>query len=231
MFTYETDKSTFECESTAAGELLEKFYDDGDEVPVLVNVCAIGAHGESVDDLRPDHAGPEAAAEKPMSAGEATVVVSQQTVATQNGTASNEPKVNLESGAVSPRARRLAAQAGVKLEGLFGSGPYGRVIERDIRRAMEHPADVSDLSLAKNKQEKGAVETSCVASDAQTYGNTATYTDQPCTVIRRAIAKSMTQSLSDIPQLTQRPRGYVRKLQLATWYYLRYLVYSKNAKR
>ena len=68
LFTYETDKSTFECESTAAGELLEKFYDDGDEVPVLVNVCAIGAHGESVDDLRPDHAGPEAAAEPPTSA-------------------------------------------------------------------------------------------------------------------------------------------------------------------
>lgn len=202
LFTYETDKSTFECESTAAGELLEKFYDDDDEVPVLVNVCAIGAHGESVDDLRPDHAGPEAAAEPSKSAGEPAVAAPHQTVATQNGAASNEQKVNLESGAVSPRARRLAAQAGVKLEGLFGSGPYGRVIERDIRRAMEHPADVSDLSLAKNKQEKGAVETSCVASDAPTYGNTGTYTDQPCTVIRRAIAKSMTQSLSDIPQLT-----------------------------
>lgn len=90
----------------------------------------------------------------------------------------------------------------MKLEGLFGSGPYGRVIERDILPCNEQPVDVSDLSLAKNKQEKGAVETSCVASDAPTYGNTGTYTDQPCTVIRRAIAKSMTQSLSDIPQLT-----------------------------
>ena len=40
LFTYETDKAEFECESTAAGTLLEKFYEDGDEVPCLANVCA-----------------------------------------------------------------------------------------------------------------------------------------------------------------------------------------------
>ena len=41
LFTYETDKSSFECESTAEGELLEIFFNDGDEVPCLENVCAI----------------------------------------------------------------------------------------------------------------------------------------------------------------------------------------------
>ena len=46
LFTYETDKAEFECESTASGTLLEKFYEDGDEVPCLVNVCAIGNPGE-----------------------------------------------------------------------------------------------------------------------------------------------------------------------------------------
>ena len=52
LFTYETDKATFECESTAAGTLLEIFYNDGDEVPVLVNVCAIGTPGEDVSALK-----------------------------------------------------------------------------------------------------------------------------------------------------------------------------------
>ena len=42
LFTYETDKSSFECESTEAGEVLEIFFNDGDEVPCLTNVCAIG---------------------------------------------------------------------------------------------------------------------------------------------------------------------------------------------
>ncbi len=38
LFTYETDKAEFECESTAAGTLLEQFYQNGDVVPCLVNV-------------------------------------------------------------------------------------------------------------------------------------------------------------------------------------------------
>ena len=52
LFTYETDKAAFECESTAEGELLEIFYEDGDEVPVLVNVCAIGKPGDSIEGLK-----------------------------------------------------------------------------------------------------------------------------------------------------------------------------------
>ena len=52
LFTYETDKAEFECESTASGTLLEKFYEDGDEVPCLVNVCAIGTPGEDTSALK-----------------------------------------------------------------------------------------------------------------------------------------------------------------------------------
>ena len=59
LFTYETDKASFECESTEEGTLLEIFYQNGDEVPVLVNVCAVGNPGDSTVGLR---AGEEAAA-------------------------------------------------------------------------------------------------------------------------------------------------------------------------
>ena len=52
LFTYETDKASFECESTAEGELLEIFYGEGDEVPCLINVCAIGTKGEDCSALR-----------------------------------------------------------------------------------------------------------------------------------------------------------------------------------
>ena len=61
LFTYETDKATFECESTAAGTLLEIFYNDGDEVPVLVNVCAIGNPGDSTVGLKAGEDAPAAA--------------------------------------------------------------------------------------------------------------------------------------------------------------------------
>ena len=53
LFTYETDKAEFECESTAAGTLLAKFYEDGDEVPCLANVCAVGNEGDAYEFLKP----------------------------------------------------------------------------------------------------------------------------------------------------------------------------------
>ena len=53
LFTYETDKAEFECESTASGTLLEKFYEDGDEVPCLANVCAVGNPGDAYEFLKP----------------------------------------------------------------------------------------------------------------------------------------------------------------------------------
>ena len=60
LFTYETDKASFECESTAEGELLAIFYEAGDEVVCLENVCAVGPHGEPTDCLKPG-AAPEVA--------------------------------------------------------------------------------------------------------------------------------------------------------------------------
>ena len=67
LFTYETDKASFECESTAEGELLAIFYEAGDEVPCLVNVCAVGPHGEPTDCLK-GIGGTPAAAEAPAAA-------------------------------------------------------------------------------------------------------------------------------------------------------------------
>ena len=70
LFTYETDKASFECESTEEGTLLEIFFNDGDEVPCLVNVCAIGNEGDDCSALRPDSAPAEEAAEVAEEAAE-----------------------------------------------------------------------------------------------------------------------------------------------------------------
>ena len=63
LFTYETDKAEFECESTAAVTLLAKFFEDGDEVPCLENVCAIGNPGDAYEHLKPGAEVPAPAAE------------------------------------------------------------------------------------------------------------------------------------------------------------------------
>src|SRR6056297_3550691 len=53
LFSYETDKASFEEEAKEDGVLLATFFDEGDEVPVLTNVAVIGQEGEPVDEFDP----------------------------------------------------------------------------------------------------------------------------------------------------------------------------------
>ena len=53
LFSYETDKASFEAEAPASGTLLEIFFHEDEEVPVLSNVAVIGQEGESIDVFRP----------------------------------------------------------------------------------------------------------------------------------------------------------------------------------
>ena len=56
LFSYETDKSAFDQESEFDGEVLALFCEEGDEVPVLTNVCVIGKKGEDISSLAPNGA-------------------------------------------------------------------------------------------------------------------------------------------------------------------------------
>ncbi len=173
LFTYETDKASFECESTEEGTLLEIFYSEGDEVPCLVNVCAIGAEGDDISALRPTdsaQASPEAPAEVKIE----TKIEEKKA----------EPVVVSNSGSspVSPRAKKLAERAGVDPTLASGSGPSGRIIERDIRELI-------------NSGVVNSVPASASAPETE-------YEDIKFSSIRKAISKTMSQSLSTMAQLT-----------------------------
>ena len=51
----ETDKASFDLESTAAGTVLALFWEADDDVPVLANVAVVGNDGEDVEEFRPDN--------------------------------------------------------------------------------------------------------------------------------------------------------------------------------
>ncbi len=180
LFTYETDKASFECESTEEGTLLEIFFEDGDEVPCLVNVCAIGNPGEDCSALRPAADGDVPAEEAPV----AEAVSAVAAVPAQSAPAANETAA---TGAVSPRARKLAERAGVDASLATATGPNGRVIERDIRTLMDNPA---------------AAKAAAVSSAAKETSAETEYEDVKFSGIRRAISKSMHTSLSTMAQLT-----------------------------
>lgn len=181
LFTYETDKASFECESTAEGTLLEIFFEDGDEVPCLVNVCAVGNPGEDCSALRPDGA---QGAQEEAAAAPVEEVKKEAEPAPAAATVSADGKT-----AVSPRAKKLAERAGVDATLATPTGPNGRIIERDVRELMDNPAAASQAASVSAQAAPAAV----IEQE---------YEDVKFSGIRRAISKSMHTSLSTMAQLT-----------------------------
>ena len=169
LFTYETDKAEFECPSTAAGTLLAKFFEDGDEVPCLVNVCAVGNPGDAYEFLKPGAEAPAPAAEAPAAEAPAAAA------------APATPKAELT--AISPRAMAKAVANNVNPALATGTGPKGRIIERDIDKLIASGAAAAYAAPA------AAEETA--------------FEDVKFGPVRKATAKSMTKSLSTMAQLTQ----------------------------
>ena len=179
LFTYETDKASFECESTEEGTIFEIFFNDGDEVPCLMNVCAIGAPGEDCSALRPGDAAPVAEAPQEAPKEEAPAATPTQTPVESTAVAGDKT-------AVSPRAKKLAERAGVDASLATPTGPNGRIIERDVRTLMENPVAAPAVTATPVAQAIPEAE----------------YEDVKFSGIRRAISKSMSTSLSTMAQLT-----------------------------
>ena len=203
LFSYETDKASFEEEAKADGILLEVFFAEGDEVPVLVNVAVIGAAGESVDEFRPDG---QAAAPVVETAAPVEVVV-EKAAAPEVKTVS-EPSGKVK---ISPRAKNLAEKSGVAYLQLAGSGPEGRIIERDIEAAAQVLPKLTPLAQEVAKAEglkAGETATGlggkAVAKDLIAYNPV--YGDdfevKKLSNMRKLIAKAMHTSLQNSAQLT-----------------------------
>jgi len=124
LFTYETDKASFECESTAEGKLLAIFFEEGDEVPCLDPVCAVGPEGEPTDCLKPG-AAPAPVAEAAPAAAEEAPAAEAQVAAPVKG------------APVSPRAAKLAAAHNVDASLATGTGPNGRITEQDVQKLID----------------------------------------------------------------------------------------------
>ena len=192
MFSYETDKSSFDYQAEVAGEVLAIFCEVGDEVPVLSNVCAVGPHGEDASCYAPnaDVAAPVAEEVKATPVAQASAPVAPVATAT----ASADGKVF-----ASPRAKNLAEKLGVDLKDATATGPNGRIIERDIReasvKAKEAPA-VQEVSAPAPVAAAQALVAEKASTDLKAYK------DEKMSNIRKVIAKNMVMSLSTMAQLT-----------------------------
>jgi pyruvate dehydrogenase E2 component (dihydrolipoamide acetyltransferase) len=127
LFSYETDKASFDLESPVEGMLLDVFFGDGEEVPVLVNVAVIGKSGETTEAFNP--------ARSPSKASIASAA-SEALEAVKNAVAKEDQSNHNNKIRISPRAKRMAENKGLTYNDLPGSGPNGRIIAMDIEKAL-----------------------------------------------------------------------------------------------
>jgi len=142
LFSYETDKAAFDEEAKAAGTLLYIFFKEGDDVPVLQNVCIIGEAGENISALIPGATistvkADSNAAPATTAAAAAPVDPTASAKAVQAASGGSVTAIESDAG-ISPRARKLALKLGVDYRGIKGSGPKGRIIESDIENLRLH---------------------------------------------------------------------------------------------
>jgi pyruvate dehydrogenase E2 component (dihydrolipoamide acetyltransferase) len=209
----DTDKATMEMQALSSGVLRKILVAEGESAPLGQPIAVIGEADEDISEFLKSASAKPAAAEAVEET--AKLPESDAAPATEQPETSAEPETpgKPETPAkpevatdgkkdgkpaaggrmlVSPIAARMAAEAGVNLSSLQGSGPGGRIVKRDIEAAMsEKPAAKSATPtlrlMPSTKGEKGA-----------TYGPSA-YRDEPLSEMRRTIAKRLVTSLGPVP--------------------------------
>jgi pyruvate dehydrogenase E2 component (dihydrolipoamide acetyltransferase) len=214
LFSYETDKASFEEDAKADGILLEVFFTEGDEVPVLTNVAVIGNTGESTEEFRP---GGAAAA---LSAAE-TIITDAQSETSEIITEIKTVAPLAGKVKISPRAKRLAEKLGVFYDHIQGSGPEGRIIERDIEAAASQMPRITPLAREKTQAEAlrpgeastglgGRVSASDLVAGNQVYSED--FEVKKLTNMRKLIARAMYTSLQNSAQLTHHMSADARNI-------------------
>ena len=220
LFTYETDKASFEEDAKVAGTVLACFFQDNDEIPCLTNVMVIGEPGESFAEFAPGGEAP--AAQEPAQAEPAQAAAPAAAPA-----AAEVPAGTVTAGApVSPRARKLASEKGIDTAQVAGTGPGGRIIERDVQAAAATPrtglAKVMTADGSFQAPERGTGLAGMVrGSDLKVWqpmhtdiaGEGEEFTVEKMSNMRKLIAKSMYNSLQNTAQLTHMLGADARRIQ------------------
>ena len=206
----DTDKATMEMQALANGVLRKILVGEGESAPLGQLIAVIGEANEDIASLlseAPAAAAPPAPEKKepaPAPAPEATPPQQAQqpappqqaqAAAAGAGTVGNgrQAVAAPSSGRVivSPLAARMAAESGLDLRSIQGSGPGGRIVKKDIEAALSEPKPAP----AAPQRYPRPVEP---GQPAPTIGASA-YRDEPASQIRQTIAKRLVTSLGPVP--------------------------------
>ncbi len=193
LFSCETDKATFEVEAEISGTVLKWLAEEGDDVPVLDNVCIIGEAGEDITALLTAEDSPKANEDKTeqQAPQEQPVVQAAPAASAQAG----------EALKVSPRARNMAENQKVDLTKTTPTGPEGRIIARDVAAAAAAGYKTNAAIQDSESEKRGRAAANQVQIVLPTAGD-AEFTDEKLSNVRKKIAGAMHASLAEMAQLT-----------------------------
>lgn len=202
----DTDKATMEMQALGNGVLRKILISEGASAPLGQLIAIIGEPDEDISSLlseapaiqqtkapepaTTETAEPEASpAAVPEADGKTDVQVSG------NGGGAPKPAEVASTGRliVSPLAARMAAEAGLDLRSISGSGPGGRIIKRDIEGLIAEGKSAAAASPSSSPQLRA------IDGGAAQKLAASTYHDEPITEMRRTIAKRLVTSLGPIP--------------------------------
>ncbi len=187
----ETDKATMELESYKNGKLLYIGAQKGDKVPVNALLCIIGEEGKV--DINKIVAAAKGGPVAPA-AEAAPAEKTSGSAATTNEAAAKEdaPVAHGSNGRVkaSPLAKKLAAEKGINIAQVQGTGDGGRITKSDID-------NYKPAAAAETKQTSSV--TAAASSPSRAGGGQVSFEDVPVTQMRKAIAKSLSGSLFTAP--------------------------------
>ena len=206
----ETDKATLEVESSATGTLLARLVDAGEEAPILSPIAIVGEPGESIDGLAKVEPARNPAS-RPDEGTESGLSTPPPAPPRQDGEGSQSLLPPDLSGGqrgvkISPRARNLAQRKRLDTSHVTGSGPDGRIIERDIEAALQNRQSVTPVAQAmldSGDYRLGAFTSSRVKkADLLPVAESRAVIEIPLRGARKTIAARMLHSLQSTAQLT-----------------------------
>ena len=191
----ETDKATMEFEAVDEGVIGKILITEGSEgVKVNTPIAVLLEDGETADDMAKSATAPTNAA-----APETAPVVAPVAAAP----ASPAPAAPLQDGArvfASPLARRIAADKGLDLTQINGSGPRGRIVKADVLSATATTTTTPAASASASPAAASAITAPSVSADAiaKLYADRE-YTEIPLDGMRKTIAARLTEAKQTIP--------------------------------
>jgi pyruvate dehydrogenase E2 component (dihydrolipoamide acetyltransferase) len=207
LFEIETDKSAMEVETFEDGILLAKLAQEGDTVPVNAVCGWIGEAGEAVPESAPAPAPAVAAAPAPAPApvSAASAPAPAPAPAGAAAEAASAPGAREARLKISPRASRLAADAGIDPRTVTGTGPEGRIVERDIELAASARAAGPAAVAAPATQPAPVAPAPVAPAPVTPIAVPAVEGEEeprPMSRMRRTIAARLTNSWQTTPHFT-----------------------------